>query len=144
MRLVFGRDQELAEWVMRRVPRVNGFGLFSAIGLERDGKIKAAVIYHNYTPLPGGGNIEITMASDGPMWARRENIRALLHYPFEQLKCHRITVVIPKRNKPSRKINAHLGFRLEGNIRRGFGDDDAIVMGMLRSEAVRWLENGNG
>lgn len=144
MRLVFGRDAELGEWVRQRVPRAEGFGMFTAIGLERDGQIKAAVIYHNYIPLPGGGNIEITMASDGPMWARPQNIRALLHYPFEQLKCHRVTVVIPKRNKPSRRINEHLGFKLEGNIRRGFGDDDAIVMGMLRSEAQKWLEVSNG
>ncbi|WP_448206492.1 GNAT family N-acetyltransferase [Azospirillum sp. sgz302134] len=138
MNLVFDRPAVVA-WVVERIPHVTDLGQCAAIGLERGGRLRAGVVYHNYRPLPGGGDCEITAASDTPLWARPANLRALLTYPFVQLGCHRITTVIPARNARARRFNESMGFVLEGTVRQGFGTDDATIYGLLRSDAARWL-----
>lgn len=143
MRVVLGRDAAVADWVLSRIPHMagGGFGPCVAIGVtDAAGTPVAGAVYHGYTALPGGGDIQMSMAADSARWARRGVIRALLDYPFNDAGCHRITTLTPARNGRALRINAGLGFEREGCIRRGFGDDDAIVMGLLREDAGRWLD----
>lgn len=142
MQLICGQDAAVAEWVRARIPHMagGGFGPCVAIGVaDEAGALVAGAVYHGYTALPGGGDIQMSMAADSAGWARRGVIRGLLHYPFEQAGCHRVTTITPFCNARALRINKGLGFEQEGRIRRGYGDDDAIIMGLMREDANRWL-----
>ena len=143
--LIYGQDQAVANWVQSRLPEIrNGFGEYTAIGVTEDGAPIAGVVYHHYI----GFDMQLSMAADSPRWCSRRTLRALLGYPFYQLKVARITACTGKHNKRMRSMAERLGFRLEGCVRRGFdGTRDVLVYGMLRSEAERWItvkENGHG
>jgi RimJ/RimL family protein N-acetyltransferase len=142
MNLFCGQDEYVAAWVLSRIPHMAGgtFGPCVAIGvMDGGGDLVAGAVYHGYNALPGGGDIQMSMAADGAGWARRGVIRGLLDYPFNQAGCHRVTTITPYGNARALRINAGLGFVAEGRIRRGFGHDDAIIMGLLRDDAGRWL-----
>jgi len=85
------------------------------------------------------------MASTTPRWCTRKTLYGLLGYPFIQLKVRRITICTEKRNKKLRKLVAGvgskkgLGFKLEGNLRRGYPTDDCLIYGMLKEEAIKWI-----
>ncbi|WP_230682105.1 GNAT family N-acetyltransferase, partial [Streptococcus pneumoniae] len=55
-------------------------------------------------------------------------------YPFNQLGCVRMTSLIRRSNARSRRFCEGLGFQVEGVIRLGFRTEDAILLGLLRSE----------
>lgn len=135
MRLVLGQDRLVAAWVRARIPHAE-FGECAAIGLARGDALIAGCVYHNY--LPDYGNIELSIAGEG-YWARPEAIAAFLRYPLGQLGCRRVTACVPARNAPARRFVRKVGFRKEGCLRQGYGRDDLIVYGLLRSEAARWL-----
>lgn len=142
MHLICGHDAAVAEWVRKRIPHMSGgdFGPLVAIGVvDDDDRPVAGAVFHGYNTLPGGGDIQMSMAAESARWAVKGIIRGLLHYPFVQAGCHRVTTITPFRNARALKINAGLGFEQEGRVRRGFGDDDAIIMGLMREDAQRWL-----
>ncbi len=136
MTLVFGMDEFVAQWVAQRVTsfRPNP-GQYVAIGIAEGQRLLAGAVYHDFT----GPGIGMTLAADTPRWATQGNIASLLRYPFEQLRCRRITVCAARKNKRSRKLIEGVGFKLEGVVREGFERDDAILYGMLKREC-RWLE----
>jgi hypothetical protein len=68
----------------------------------------------------------------------------LLAYPFEQLGVGRISTFTRASNTRALKLNRLLGFREEGRIRQGYGDEDAVLMGLLRCEAPAWLKLSGG
>ena len=143
--LIYGRDQDVANWVQARLPEIrNGFGQYAAIGVSDDARPIAGVVYHDYR----GYDMQLSMASESAHWCSRRTLRALLGYPFNQLMVARITACTGKHNKKLRALVERLGFRLEGRLRRGFdGKRDILVYGMLREEADRWItvkENRNG
>lgn len=142
MKLILGQDAAVADWVLARIPHMAGgdFGPCVAIGIATDaGVLVAGAVYHGYVRFPDGGDIQMSMAADTARWARTGVIRALLHYPFVQAGCHRITTLTPAHNERALRINRGLGFEFEGRVRRGFGNDDCIIMGLLREDAGRWL-----
>ena len=61
-------------------------------------------------------------------------------YPFDQLGCGRLTAVTPRRARAARRFLDAFGFKREGLVRQGFGDDDAVISGLLKREweASRW------
>lgn len=144
MKVVYGRDLEIATWVGERIAAdfntrfdAKGNRQFHAIGVEHGNKIIAGVVYHNYYHEVRA--IEISMASDTPTWAKPEIIGELLYYPFITLNCQRISTLTPAKNQKALKFNYHLGFTKEGLIRRGDLTDDIVLNGMLIEEADRWL-----
>ena len=136
MILVFGQDQSVAEWVAQRVPHMFGrFRDFSAIGVSDGNSLVAGVVYHDY--YPAYKHIQISMAADNPKWAQRGIIRALLSYPFDQLKCERITLTVPHTSARVLKFTKGIGFVSEGVLRRAFGDSHAVVLGMLSRDYLK-------
>lgn len=143
MRLLYGHDAEVAQWVGWRIPYVATrlqrnptdppFGPCKAIGvLNAGGELVAGVVYQNYDP--DFRNIELSFASTTRNWLTRDIVRALLRYPFEQLGCMRVTGVTPRRATSARQFLDRFGFKREGCVRFGFGNDHAIISGLLRSE----------
>jgi RimJ/RimL family protein N-acetyltransferase len=133
LRLVTGFDAVVAQWVADRIPGVDDFGPCSAIGVaDKDQNLVAGVVFHDYQPQ--WGNIQVSFAADRSDWLTPGTVQAIMRYAFNQLACLRITTLTPKRNKRARQFLLKFGFRVEGNVRNGFGDDDCIISGLLRSE----------
>lgn len=108
------------------------FENYSALGLlDDDGALVAGVLYNHYHPPSIMMHVG---AVEGRMWLTREFLHAAFDYPFNQLKCKRVTALVPKKNRAARQFDEHLGFKLEGCMRQALADDDMLVYGMLRSE----------
>ena len=138
MRLVW-QDPDVAAWVAARIPQMEGagdFGPCQAVGVvSESGEALGGVVFHNWQPR--FKNIEVSFASASPRWLSRNLIRGILSYPYAQLGCARITAVTPRRATSARRFLDVFGFRREGLVRRGFGTDDAVISGLLRTEWER-------
>ena len=125
------------EYIANFVQLMGGGGPFkeyTAIGLVRNNELVAGVIYTFYT----GANICMHVgAKPGRMWLNREFLHACFDYPFNELKCRRVTGLVPKKNKQARRFDEHLGFTLEGMMRHALADDDICVYGLLK-ENCKW------
>lgn len=138
MKLLIGHSDLVAEWAKRRIPHMrntNGFGpceAFGVIGGEDGAELLGAVIYHNYCPWYR--SIEWSAAAKTPNWLTRDIINDIVAYAFDKLGCVRITAAIPKKAIRVREFHRRFGFKQEGLVRRGFGNDDATVYGLLRSD----------
>jgi RimJ/RimL family protein N-acetyltransferase len=136
LKLIFGQDEAVAKWVGSHIPHMGAALLkdFSAIGvLDAENRPVAGVIYHDF--IRDYGTIQISMAATTPRWAQRGTIRALLHYPFEQLGCNKVWTATPHTNERAIRFNRGLGFRQEGVLRHQFGRGvHAVVCGLLRNE----------
>lgn len=105
MNLVYGHDAAAAAWVAERIPGCErGFGECKAIGVEKDGEIIAAVIYHNWSPE--FETIEMSAAATSKTWMSRPIINGLLAYPFSF--CRMVVIQTDEKN-PARSIWLRLG-----------------------------------
>ena len=138
--LVFG-EPWLLDWCAAQIPGTDALGWHNqkaqALGLAIDGKLTACMVVHDYHPTHR--NCQISFAATSAKWATKPTIRAMMAYPFDQLKCDRLTTIISERNARSIRFNIGIGFKLEGIIRRGYGDCDAMIFGLMRDEAPSWL-----
>lgn len=132
MKLIFGEDKAVAEWVKRRLPTVSDFGPCTGIGVAKDGKPIAGVIYHMYDDH--FKTMMVSIAADSPRWASRGIILALLHYPFEQLQIRKLWSVMAMSNQRAIRFNKGIGFRQEAILARHFGKDHAVVTRMFRAD----------
>lgn len=138
-KVLCGNDAAVAEWVANRIPHMEtGFADYAALGIYACDELIAGVVYHECR----GNDIQMSTASDDVRWLSRSVLAAVFAYPFEQLQCDRVTAFTPKMAATTRRFLLGLGFAEEGNIRRGFRNDDCIVYGMLREEC-RWLKEKN-
>ena len=95
------------------------------------------IITKLHFPAKGGGEIQMWAAGEG--WLSRRTLRVLLGYPFGQLGCHRITAIVAKKNRRSRRLVEGLGFKLEGVAREGMRPGvDACIYSLLKREC-RWV-----
>jgi RimJ/RimL family protein N-acetyltransferase len=141
LRLVLGHDADVAAYVAHRIPGVDDFGPCAGLGVvDSEGRLVAGVVFHDYQPQ--FGNIQVSFASDRADWLTPSLVRAIMRYPFTQLKVNRITTLTPKRNRRARQFLKKFGFRLEGVIRKGFGTDDCMVSGLMRTEWESHRFNG--
>lgn len=133
--LAFGFDTEVAQWVASRIPHVGGkgFGPCAAIGVLSKDKLIAGMVYHDYQP--DFETIQLSMAADSPMWARREICRGLLAYPFHQLGCFKVWTATPLDNEAALKVNIHCGFKREAVLGHHFGRKrHAVICRLLLPE----------
>ncbi len=145
MRCVWGQDEAVAEWVSARIPHMAGddFGPCRAVGVaSQNGRALAGVVFSNYQPKCR--SIELSFAAETPRWLSRRLICEILAYPFDQLGCQRLTTITPRKARPARRFLDAFGFKREGLVRKGFGDDDAVISGLLQREwlASRWVQAG--
>ena len=120
----------LGRWLAQRIPDFTPSKFMAMAFFEKGVGIKAVVMYHNYRVT----DCEIVFAADGD-WARRDLINMGLRYPFS-IGCQRITAIVRKDNKKTRKILVQLGFKQEGKLRRADIDkSDLFVYGLLQEEA---------
>lgn len=136
--LVLG-DSSIAEWVRVRLPLQLEFGDCIAVGIQDDkGILQAGVVYYNYC----NRNIEISIASNTPRWATKENISGILSYPFVNLNCRRVTAVTSRKNDHVRSFLKRIGFMHEGTLHDALDNDDAVIYGMTKKFFLRSKWNG--
>lgn len=99
------------------------------MGIIREGEIKAAAAFSHYT----GCDIEMSVAGE-PGSGSKGFLKALFAYAFEQCGCVRCTVKTRASNARAIKLAKRLGFVQEGVQRLGFGDEDAVLFGLLRND----------
>ena len=133
-RLIFGADEYLKTWVAKQIG-IDGFGPSVAIGVQRDGEVIAAAVYHDLRK----GQIEASIAATSRRWATRSVLHTLFAYPFKQVGAHRLLVQCSEADEKAMKMNRQLGFTQEGRLRHLHGPDDGILWGMLRDEC-KWIK----
>lgn len=103
--------------------------------LDASGDILAVVVYSNFSVH----NCEMSVASNGKAnWATREFLGVCYRYPFNQLGKRRVTAVVSDKNTASLRMCKKLGHVEEARLKCWFGDQDGIVMRMLKEEC-KWL-----
>ena len=132
--IVFPRNPVENQWMCDWAARVIGQEAFEraqAVGVERDGSLVAVAVLHDHAHP----NVMLSWASTGRGWLSRRLLKVVFDWAFNQLKVSRITGLVERPNKRARKLNEHLGMKLEGVLRdaspRG---KDLFVYGMLREE----------
>lgn len=108
-------------------------GHYVAIGYERFGQLVGGVVFTQFS----GRNIVLACALEAPL--TRMFLRALFFYPFLQLGCARMTLLIDEDNAKSIRLVEHVGFILEGRMREAMPRGDVLIYGLLRTEC-RWLK----
>jgi RimJ/RimL family protein N-acetyltransferase len=104
--------------------------------VDRHDNLIGGVVFNQYQPQYR--NIEVSFASIRPDWLTPRLVTGILAYPFDQLGCGRITSLTPKKLRRARQFLQKFGFKHEGTIRAGYGDDDCIISGLLANE---WREH---
>lgn len=137
--IIFGPalNELLSVWTARQIGDAHlegGVGF----GAVRDGKLIGAIVFTEHR----GPDVRVSFAGFGP-WLSRRLLRTAAAYAYRDLGCRRITAVVKRANKTSRRQVEKIGFRLEGSHPASFEDGGAACSyGMLR-EQCRWLEADN-
>jgi RimJ/RimL family protein N-acetyltransferase len=113
------------------------WGQYSALGLVREGRLVAGVVYNHWSETNCCMHVG---AVPGRAWLVPEFLFAAFDYPFNERKLRRVTGLVPKKNAQARKFDEHLGFKLEGSMRHALPHDDLLVYGMLAREC-RWIKD---
>lgn len=125
----FTQKEEFLSWASRKL-RIDKeyFGNCSTITITHREKILAVAIYSSFN----GINCEVSVAADSKWWLRENILEVLFKYPFEQLQCKRITLLIRETNKSVVNLVKKIGFEQEGRLKMFYPDgDNCLVFGRL-------------
>jgi len=135
-KLIYDASDCVTQWVIDRIPHVSDFGPCYSIGILSNDKFIAGVTYHDYQKA--FGTVQLSMAADSPLWAKRDTIHALLNYPFNMLECYRVFTLTPIDNTKAIAVNKSIGFLHECIAHSGFGKNrHAVSMRLLKPEYLR-------
>lgn len=138
----FEREAEAVEWAkgVLGIEGVTGFAR-AVSAVDEQGNFVFVVVLSNFSAL----NVDMhTAAVPGANWASpREAITMfndLFSFVFNRLKLQRVTGLVRAKNLAARRFDEHIGFELEGIMRKAFIDDDLCVYGFLREnfESHKW------
>jgi len=130
-RIILNQSEAITDWVAAKIGE-KSIPMAYGVGLEHHGKLVAGVVYAQKTHC----NVLMHVASDGSrQWMTPEYLGFCFAYPFNHLKCERVTGFVRADNIDAQRFDEHLGFIREGRLRRACADGtDLIVYGMLREE----------
>jgi RimJ/RimL family protein N-acetyltransferase len=130
MNVLLNQDQAVVQWMGEEMG--HHFEAPRAIAAVDDSGLPlGAVAFHNFT----GRDIVISAVASDKHWLTRSMLKVLAMYVFDQLGCVRVTAIVAKSNKHTRKIMERLGFKVEGHMRQMVRDTEpAIIYGLLKNE----------
>lgn len=123
----------VGEWVCERTGGTWSPADAFALGLLRDGKLVAGVIYDHYNHA----SVAMHVAGEGK-WFDREYARKCFDYAFNGLGVRKILGFVPEGNRKARRFDEHLGFTEETRISNATRDGDLIIYSMTKDKC-RWL-----
>ena len=135
MRLIVEPKEAIADYIAGKQNTKAKWVNYVAIGLvDSSDKLIAGAVFEGYNHP--AINMHIAADKMTPLFAA-----AIMDYPFRQLKCRRVTGVIEKRNKKSRRFAHHLGAKLEGVMVDASEVGDVCIYGLLAKDAEKWLSS---
>lgn len=140
--ILTGQKELVAAYLIKRIYDLGDdpWDGYEGIGVVKDRKLIGGVVYTEWREIAKGQHDCRMHCAGEPGWLTRASLKAFFNYPFNQLKCVRVTAIVTKANKRARDLNERLGFRMEGCIKDGFGTGkDGILFGMTRRDC-RWIE----
>lgn len=127
---------EIGHWAAERL----GMGFHEqrsrALGLVKDGKIIAGVIYENWNRR----SIMVHMVAEGRL--NRAFISAIFHYAYRVCAVEKVLCPVTSSNTQSRRLVQHMGFCEEARLQDCHPDGD-IVLYTLKRDDCRFLEGWN-
>lgn len=150
MRLVYpetpGQNAALLAWVSDRIPHAanlrhdhNAKAIAVVIGQDT---IAAGIVFNEY--YPAYGTIQAHVAADTPKWASHRIVRAILAYPFTQLRVNKVWTAMPHTNCRAVRFNIGIGFTQEGILVSHFGGANAVVTRLFAKDYRRFYERAEG
>lgn len=138
--VVYGADREVATWIARRIPGYSFSADTKALGVVKGGRLVAGVAFERWN----GVHVEASIAArPGSNWADRRTLFALFHYPFGQLGCLAVTVLVPATNLASLNLATKLGFEPQAIIKHAAHDGGALVVLQTYRDTCKWI-GGHG
>jgi len=135
---LYGADEIVAKFVSQMIPHARrGFAPDArAIGVLRDDRLIAGMVYHNYDAE--ADSIEMSGASVDPRWLTRETLKAVYDYPFLQCAVQMSYMRVPVENERLLRQLAAYGYAFV-NAPRIFGRGRDGVLCFLTVED--WAAN---
>jgi RimJ/RimL family protein N-acetyltransferase len=134
MKIITEPKELIGRYVASKQGRSADWGLFVAFGLVNDDEeLIAGVVFNGYI----APNIMMHISADA---ITPGFISTVMHYAFVKNNCKRVTGIIDKRNKKSRRFAHHLGAKLEGVMRDAGEHGDICIYGLMKSDAEKWIQ----
>ncbi len=112
-----------------------------AVGLERDGKLVAGVVYDGFN----GQNVWMHVAAEpGAHWMTRDYLRYCFHYPFNEMGVKRVSAYANASNEKANRLDEHIGFKPEARLRGAAPDGGDVILYVMRREDCRFLGDLHG
>lgn len=132
MRFIYDKSDILIPWVKKRINGVCFDTDATAIGVEINDDIAAAVVFDEFTR--NGCSFSVA-AEQRTNWLTRSFLVCVFAYPFLQCGLKRIGSLVSVDNSRAIRLNEGIGMVREGIIRNaGINGEDLIAYGMLREE----------
>jgi RimJ/RimL family protein N-acetyltransferase len=118
---------EVGEWVAERVGGKYNPNDSQAIGLVRQNKIIAGVIFERYN----GTSMWVHIAAEGRLTPNF--VKAVCRYAFVDCDCEKVIGTVTSGNVKAIKFDKNLGFTEEARIRDAAPDGDIIIYTLSKS-----------
>lgn len=135
-RLILDAPKIVGNWVYARTGGTFPENICTAIGLAKDNKLVAGVVYEGFN----GASIKTHIAIDDKTYLTKAFIHKIFSYPFDQLNVHKLIGVVDSSNTKALALNKRLGFKQEGVLEGASLTGDLILMTMTKSQC-RWLKD---
>ena len=133
----FTSDAELiGPWVCERAGGEWVKGRGTALGMLKDGRLVAGVLYEDWN----GANIVCHIRVEK---LNKHFLGLIFQYPFVQLGAKRITGIVPQSNKKALKFDQKLGFSIEHEMKNAHPSGSLFILGMYK-ENCRYLDDRYG
>jgi len=130
-RLVFDEKERVGAWVADQVEQTASWGDFYAMGVERDGKIIAGILFNSFN----GSNATCHIAISKMTKLARELLNHGWLYAFKVCGLKRLTGMVEADNEKALKLDVHIGFKREAILAQaGAKGQDMVIM-------VLWPDN---
>ncbi len=126
----------VGNWVYNRTGGTFPESICTAIGLAKNGKIVAGVVYEGFNKA----SVKTHIAIDEKTYLTKEFIHTIFAYPFEQLGVHKLIGIVDSGNTKAIELNKKLGFIQEGVLEGASITGDLILMTMTKPQC-RWLKD---
>jgi RimJ/RimL family protein N-acetyltransferase len=129
-RLILDHPKVIGNWVYARTGGTFPENICTAIGLAKDSKIVAGVVYEGFN----GASVKTHIAIDDKEYLTKDFIRIIFQYPFLQLKCKKLIGIVDSSNAAALRLNEKLGFVKEGELKGASLTGDLVLMTMTKEQ----------
>lgn len=128
--------ERIADWAMKKIGNGRKVANYTAIGIEKAGKLVGGVVYHDYIT----DNICAGIAGEGKHWMTPEFLWFMFYYPFIQCNVKTITAYVEQTNSVSQRFVEKLGFTF---VHPKEHEGRRFLIYMMEREDCKYLERRN-